>query len=235
MSRNSKRGAFLVAVLVLAGAVWAYEEFNLAPTPDPHNPAVAQSVPANPKRLLDRLVIAEEDDGVDYERPEWGEDWAHHGEGCNTRELVLLDAGPAAERGAGCDPVCPVDVCWTSPYDGRPTGDPDDLQIDHRVALSEAAHSPVVDARGLVGPAAELVFTPDQKHRFYEDRGNLVAATAAVNQGKGDLDPGEWKPGLEEAWCGYAAAWVRTKLDWGLTVDPREHAGLSQMLATCSR
>ena len=181
------------------------------------------------------LVVAEEDAGAHYDRAEWGEGWASHGHGCDTRELVLLGSADGAVRGEDCRPSCPAAAapCWTSPYDGRPSDDARELQIDHRVALGEVSRSRVVDADGKVGGGAGRVWTRAQKHAYYEDQANLVAATAAVNSAKGDLDAADWKPAIRSAWGDYATAYVQTKLGWHLTVNAAERDGLAQMLATC--
>lgn len=186
--------------------------------------------------LLEQLVVAEEDTGAHYDRDEWHTDWAYHGDGCSTRELVLYaQAEPDASRGAACAPVCPVSgaACWTSPYDGRPTHDPGELQIDHRVSLKEASRSRVVDERGVATLGAARLWSGDQKRGFAEDPGNLVAVTGGVNQAKWHLDAGDWKPSLESAWCEYAVGYARTKIAYRLSVDQAERDGLAQMLATC--
>lgn len=233
MARKRVRGVGVVLMLGIAVAAVHW----LATDADPAPAGAGGSGPVNGGQLLAQLVVAEEDDGARYKRAEWGEDWANHGGGCDTRELVLLASADGAVRGEGCRPSCPATAtpCWTSPYDGGRTDDPGDLEIDHRVALSEVSRSRVVDAHGKVGGGAGRVWTPEQKHSYYEDRANLVAATAAVNSGKGDLDAGDWKPGIESAWCDYATAYVQTKVKWHLTVNAGERDGLAQMLATCRK
>jgi hypothetical protein len=191
--------------------------------------------PADAAALLDRLVVAEEDTGAHYEREDWGEGWSEDGNGCSTRELVLLEQARAAERGRNCAPDCPSagEACWVSPYDGRPTGDAGELEIDHRVSLKEASRSRVLQPGGTPGLGAARVWPPERKHAFYEDRANLVAVTSRVNQSKSDEDAGDWRPQQTAAWCDFATRYAQTKIKYGLTVDRAEHAGLAQMLGTC--
>jgi hypothetical protein len=200
----------------------------------PAAPPPAKPPPANAAALLKKLPIAEEDTGAHYERDEWGEDWSERADGCTTREVVLLEQAPTARRGNGCAPTCPAKPCWVSPYDGRPTADAGELEIDHRVPLKEAAQSRVV-AGGKPGLGATRVWNAQQKHGYYEDRANLVAVTSSVNQSKSDGDPAEWKPADRKSWCDYATRYIQTKLKYRLSADRAEHAALGQQLATCQK
>lgn len=196
----------------------------------------AKPPPANAAALLKQLVVAEEDTGAHYNRDEWGEDWAEHADGCSTRELVLLAQSRTAERGRGCAPNCPTGgACWVSPYDGRPTSDAGELEIDHRVALGEVSRSRVIAQGGKPDLGAGRRWTVEQKRAFYEDRTNLVAVTSSVNQSKSDHDAGAWKPTTEKTWCDFATRYAQTKVKYRLTVDRAEHAGLTQMLGTCPK
>lgn len=76
-------------------------------------------------------------------------------------------------------------------------------------------------------PLRRLDFANDLRH------GALVAVAATVNRSKADRDPAEWVPPNESAWCGYAAAWVRTKVRWDLSADPLEFTALATMLDGC--
>lgn len=222
---NRKLATALAVVLFLPGCA-------AAATPAPTTAASAVPPPgASPVALLNALTIEPEDTGAVYRRPEWGESWAYHGDGCDTRELVLFEQGQHLVHGKGCKPLCPEDgpPCWTSPYDGKPAHHRDELEIDHRVPVAEAARSRVVGT----GKGAARVWSAAQKNAFYEDRANLVAVTAAVNSGKRDGDAGRWKPPADGHWCAYATAYMRTKIDHRLTVDQAEHNGLRQMVNTC--
>jgi hypothetical protein len=171
---------------------------------------------------LAALPVRVEDTAVHYRRDDWG-DWASHGHGCNTRDLVLRDQGHGTVPGKGCTPSCPSTgpACWTSPYDNTPLRDPSTVQIDHRVPVKEAARS------------GARTWAKDQRERFYNDPANLTAVSAHANTSKGDSDPGVWRPSNRDIWCAYASAYVATKTTYHLTVDQREHDALAAMFATC--
>jgi hypothetical protein len=57
--------------------------------------------------------------------------------------------------------------------------------------------------------------------------------SASSNRSKGDLDPGQWKPTRDAAWCEYANDWVTVKKAWDLTADQNEVDDLRVMLRTC--
>ncbi|HEV7647631.1 MAG TPA: HNH endonuclease family protein [Actinophytocola sp.] len=186
--------------------------------------AGAQSARPGLAASLSVLPVRPEDATAPYDRDEWG-DWASHGHGCNTREVVLTAQGHGTRPGPGCRPVCPTSgpACWTSPYDGARLRDARRVQIDHRVPLGEAARS------GAAG------WTRAQRQRFYNDPANLVAASVHSNTSKGDDDPARWRPTNRAAWCDYATAYVATKHTYGLSVDRAERDALAAMLATCRR
>jgi hypothetical protein len=48
-----------------------------------------------------------------------------------------------------------------------------------------------------------------------------------------DLDPDQWKPTREAAWCQYARDWVGVKKAWDLSADQNEVDDLKVMLRTC--
>jgi Protein of unknown function (DUF1524) len=171
---------------------------------------------------LAALVVRAEDTGAHYRRDDWG-DWTSHGNGCDTRELVLRDQGHGTVSGKGCKPICPDNgpACWTSPYDNTALRDPASVQIDHRVPVKEAVRS------------GARTWNQQQRERFYNDPANLVAVSAHANTSKGDKDPGRWRPSNRDTWCSYATAYITTKHTYGLSVDQREHDALAAMLATC--
>jgi hypothetical protein len=172
---------------------------------------------------VDDLRVAPEGrrDGFDRDLfPHWVD---ADGDGCDTRDEVLLAESRTAPH---VDPTRCLVVRgdWLSTYDGYSTPDPTELEVDHVVALAEAWDS---------GASA---WDEDRRTAFANDLGEggaLQAVTAAMNQSKGDKDPAEWQPPNRDAWCGYAASWVRVKVRWDLTADEAEVRALRNMLDGC--
>lgn len=168
------------------------------------------------------LRVAPEGPRAGYRRelfPHWGD---AEGDGCNTREEVLIrqSASPAQVDPYGCR-VLAGD--WTSRYDGVHTTDPADLEIDHVVALAEAWDS---GASGWT-TARRRAFANDLDHP------ELLAVSSASNQAKSDSDPAQWQPSRAEGGCQYARDWIAVKRAWDLTADQAEADALRRLLATC--
>lgn len=145
------------------------------------------------------------------------------GDGCNTREEVLIaESTTRAQVDAyGCKVIAGD---WYSPYDGATHTDPSDLDIDHFVPLKEAwdsgAHS----------------WTSARRRQFANDLSDprsLIAVTAGENRSKGDKDPSNWMPDRTEYWCTYIATWVAVKARWGLTMDESEAGRVRKIAAGC--
>jgi hypothetical protein len=173
--------------------------------------------------LVTRLRVAPEGPRDGYRRdlfPHWADD---DGDGCNTREEVLIteSRSPAQVDPYGCKVVAGD---WLSVYDGLTTDRPEDLDVDHVVALAEAWDS---------GASS---WDDTRRRAFANDLGHpeaLIAVTSSSTRAKGDDDPAEWRPARREAWCQFAHDWATTKIDWDLTVDQAEVEALRSMLATC--
>ena len=77
-------------------------------------------------------------------------------------------------------------------------------------------------------------WTTTQRQQYANDLGDgrdLVAVTDNVNQSKGDQDPAEWLPALEQ--CRYVGEWVAVKIRWSLTVDSAEKSTLTSLAGGC--
>ncbi|PRW62757.1 HNH endonuclease family protein [Actinopolyspora mortivallis] len=176
--------------------------------------------PARATELLESTEVAPTGsmDGYDRDRfPHWS---AAEGKNCNVRERVLIRDGSDVSTGEDCYPTAGE---WDSWYDDGTWTDPSDLDIDHVVPLAEAWRS---------GASA---WSTDEREDFANDLDGpqLVAVTDNVNRSKGDDPPHEWMPPDESVHCGYAAAWVRVKHDWELTVTSEERAALLDVLRDC--
>jgi hypothetical protein len=143
------------------------------------------------------------------------------GDGCNTREEVLI---AEAREGPQVDSNCDIGAgLWFSYYDRRFWSEPSDLDIDHLVPLAEAWDS---GARR---------WNADTRERYANDLGDprpLVAVTDNLNQSKGDQDPAEWMPPFNQ--CRYVKQWVADKIRWHLTVDQTEKDVLLGQAVQCS-
>ena len=118
----------------------------------------------------------------DYDRDLFAHWSDEDGDGCDTRQEVLI-------RDSSTTPVLhPERVCrvvegrWWSAYDDWWTTDPADLHIDHLVPLAEAWKS------------GARLWTDAEREAFANDTAGLVAVSAASNLAKGASDPTDWPP-----------------------------------------
>ncbi len=144
-------------------------------------------------------------------------------DGCDAREEVLIAESRST---AQVDPYgCKVvEGDWYSFYDGLTFTDPSELDIDHVVALAEAWDSGAANWEA----SRRRAFANDLDHPQA-----LRAVSASSNRSKSDLDPGQWKPTRDGAWCEYANDWVTLKKAWDLSADQNEVDDLRVMLRTC--
>lgn len=134
------------------------------------------------------------------------------GDGCNTREEVLIaeSVTPAQVDAYGCKVV---EGDWFSEYDGITHTNPSNLDIDHVVSLKEAWDSGAWN------------WSAAQRQKFANDLSDprsLIAVTASANRSKSDKDPSNWIPGRQEAVCTYIVNWVAVKAKWKLSMDESE-------------
>lgn len=201
---NKKMSSLLATVVVAVGLLGG------AATP-------ASAATSDVNTLLDSLTVAA-DANVAYDR----EDFKHwiKQSGCDTRQDVLI-----RDRKQGQPRACTViGGKWVSPYDGVTTMDPGTFDIDHTVALGEAARSGAYN------------WSADQRMYFANDLGyptSLLAVSAASNRSKGDKDPAQWMPPNKAYWCTYLKSWVGVKYRWQLSVDPAEKAAIQKNLKGC--
>lgn len=161
------------------------------------------------------------EDRSGYSRDEFNHWVDADGDGCSTRNEVLIEeADDPVTVGSGCSLS---GGRWYSYYDGASWTAAGDVDIDHMVPLAEAWDS------GASGWS-------DAERESYAndlgDRRSLVGVTDSVNQAKGDQDPAEWLPELQQ--CRYLEEWVAVKHRWGLAVDTAERSALSSLASGCS-
>ncbi len=178
----------------------------------------------DPTAVLAGLRIAPEGARTGYDRDLFTHWVDADGDRCDTREEVLIaeSLSQAQVDPSGCKVIAGD---WFSAYDGLTFSDPSELDIDHMVALAEAWDS------GAAGwdAARRRAFANDLDHPEA-----LRAVSASSNRSKSDLDPGQWKPTRDAAWCDYANDWVTVKKAWDLTADQNEVDDLKVMLRTCT-
>ncbi len=210
--RNRVLGAALVAAAVTAASL----------TPG----AASASPPASEEwilvaTLLDQLRV-EAPSTVKYNRDLFFESADLDGDGCRTRQEVLLEETDI--------PATVTDTCtvtagqWLSYYDNVTHVDPAAIEMDHLVALKEAWAS------------GAWAWTDAQRQGYandVDDYRTLTMVTAAVNTTKADKDPASWLPSYGAARCTYIAEWVAVKWRWNLSVDPVEKSAIQTLLTEC--
>lgn len=158
--------------------------------------------------------------GDDYDREAFVHWTDADGDGCDTRDEVLLAEAVRRPRvGDDCDLL---GGRWVSPYDGESTRDPSSFDVDHVVPLADAWAS---GARRW-GAARREAFAND-----LGDRRSLVAVTASSNRSKSDQDPSTWQP--ERQRCRYVRDWTAVKLRWDLAADRAEVGTLTRRARAC--
>lgn len=185
-----------------------------SPTPDP-----TQNLTID---LLNSLVITDElREG--YERELFMSSWSDlDSDGCDTRkEVLIFESLEPVVIGEDCKVLSGK---WISIYDDIETTNPQDLDIDHFVALAEAWDS---------GAYAWDQATRKSFANDLTDPDSLIAVSRGSNRNKSDLDPTDWLPPLVETHCWYATTWVTIKHRWELSVDASEYAALERILLQC--
>ncbi|MFP5319492.1 MAG: HNH endonuclease [Acidimicrobiia bacterium] len=203
----------VIAVLVTLVACGL--EVEVPPPPSAGTPG--------PDELARPRVAAHDPTRGRYERDAWQpHGWEDSdGDGCNTREEVLLAEGRAVQVGAGCKIASGE---WTDRYTGRQVTSPAQLQIDHLVALSDAHAS-----GGWAWPAdRKVAFANDLR-----DPDELNAVWGPENERKADYGPDRWLPPNPTARCWYVSAYARIKARWDLTVTPAQWAAMEVVWADC--
>lgn len=142
----------------------------------------------------------------------------------DTRQEVLVaeSLAPPTMSSDGCKVVSGR---WYDPFTGATFTDPGELDVDHRVPLSEAHRSGAHrwDAERRAAYANDLSH-PD----------TLIAVDKSANRSKGDGDPLSWMPPDYGYWCPYAARWRATKQRWELEEDLLEGWWIDGVLAGCT-
>lgn len=226
MQRRTSSPWVLVTLLATLAAC-SSQPGQVAPvhSADGSSVAAASRTTTIPARLAQPRIAERDPRRPAYDRAEWQpHGWADADhDGCNTRaEVLKLESSVRVATKAGNCTV--LTGAWADPYTGRTTTSAADLQIDHLVALSDAAAS-----GGWAWPAERKVaFAND-----LADEWELNAVTAAENTRKGDLGPDRWSPPLASFHCAYVAAYAAIKARWDLAVTASQWAAILDVWRSC--
>jgi hypothetical protein len=188
-------------------------------------PAAAVALPPRPpsaaktRTAIGHLKVAKPLSMRGYSRKRFPH-WIGQGEGCDTRDRVLIRDGRDVVVSDDCQITSGT---WRSYYDGLVLKTKSRVDIDHIVPLANAWRS------------GAKRWTRKRRRRFANDLKNsqLIAVSASSNRSKGDQGPEEWKPPRRSAWCLYSRWWVQVKRRLRLTVVRAERKELRRMVATC--
>ena len=170
----------------------------------------------------------------DYRRAAFGESWTDDTSapggrnGCDTRNDILdrdliektyvsIKRCPTAvATGVLHDPYSNAIVDFTR---GNQVGA--SVQIDHLVPLA------------LAWDLGASAWPEDLRVRFANDPANLIAVAGAVNQDKGDAEPGDWMPPNRAFWCQYSVQFTEVLRGYALPIDQPSAVVLREAAATC--
>ena len=115
---------------------------------------------------------------------------------------------------------------WIDPFTGEEFGNPQDLDIDHVIALSYA------------NSAGGASWSSEKKRQFANsltyDK-HLLAVSASANRSKGDKGPGDWMPPNEDFHCEYVTIWTKIAAEWELSITPKDKRTIKATLEECEK
>jgi len=221
--------AALVIVVVAGLAQWHGD-----PAPAPAGGDVASETgpgeepgaPGPARLALEGLEVRTEErvEGYDRESFAWRTDVDRNG--CDTRNDVLRrDLADTAIRDGTRGCVVQSGVL-TDPYSGERvefdrSRDPEAVQIDHVVSLSDAWSS------------GAWRWDAEYRAAFANDPLELVAASAAENSAKSDATADEWLPEHPDDVCALVVRQVSIKVRTELSVTRAEHDAMARVLDDC--
>ena len=141
--------------------------------------------------------------------------------GCDTRsEILQRDVDSQGEQVVSKNRRgCVVKVYIVDPYTEATT---DDVDVDHIVALEDAWYS------------GAYAWTREERERFANDPGELLAVSASANRAKGSHGPDAWQPPNIEFWCTYGTLYRDIKAQWHLTISSPQEVGITALLRACT-
>ena len=169
------------------------------------------------------LRVASEGDGDGYERDKFGTRWKDiDRNGCDQRNDVLARDLEDVGKEGGCvvmtgrlrDPYSGKEIDFSKKKDAA------EVQIDHVYPLA------------LAWRMGASRWSGDERERFANDHGNLLAVWGVPNRQKSDSGPGEWKPrkGFQ---CTYAVKYIAVAKEYSLPITRPDHTALEGFLERC--
>lgn len=164
---------------------------------------------------IDTLTVAPSQD-VKYNRSEWKHWIDLDGNGCDTREDILIANGDEVKS----DPkTCKVtEGTWIEYYDGKTFTDPSEMDLDHVVPLSWAASN------------GGNTWDAEKKIAFANDPGNLFLSDASENRSKGDKGPSEYLPPNKDFQCAYVNTFISVVAKYDLTIPQSDKAAAQKVI-----
>ncbi|MFT2691296.1 HNH endonuclease family protein [Clavibacter zhangzhiyongii] len=189
-------------------------------------PGAEPGADGSARLALDSLEVRAEErvPGYDRESFAWREDVDRNG--CDTRNDVLRrDLADVGIRG-GTDGCVVQSGVLEDPYSGARvrfdrSRDPEAVQIDHVVSLSDAWSS------------GAWRWDADYRAAFANDPLELVAASAAENSAKSDATADAWLPEDPQDACTLVARQVSIKVRTELSVTRDERDAMARVLDRC--
>lgn len=140
-------------------------------------------------------------------------------------KLTMLDSNKTRtnDKASAC---YIVGGTWIDPYTKETFTNPEDLDIDHMVALGYASKG-----GGSTWDSAKKESYANSLDYPY----HLLAVSASANRSKSDKGPSEWKPENKDFHCQYAIAWTAVLTNWELNSTPADKSAIKDMLGTCKK
>ena len=156
-----------------------------------------------------------------YDRDSFNEGEDLDGDCIRTRHEVLIEEAidPVTMSVSGCSVAVGG---WYDPFTARSTTDPQDLQVDHVVSLSDAWHS------------GAWTWSSGRKTEFSNDLSNLNAIWGSENQRKSNLGPSQYVPLNESQTCAYLVQYAEVKVAWRLSITTADYEATAAGLENCS-
>lgn len=187
-----------------------------------HGTKPASGDEARARKDLSGLRVASEGDGGGYERDKFGTRWKdtdHNG--CDQRNDVLARDLMKVEKKGDCVVMAGR---LDDPYSGKKITfakkDASEVQIDHVYPLA------------LAWRMGASRWSEDERERFANDHGNLLAVWGVPNQQKSDSGPGEWKP-RKSFQCTYAVKYIAVAKEYSLPITRADRTALQNFLERC--